>query len=314
MAVAPNMVALIPDINQAIKYFQDAIKLDPQYALAYSGLADCYVLGSVLQMPPKEAMPLAMDAARKALSIDDQLAEAHTSLAKIKLSYEWDWPGAEAEFKKAIQLNPGYATAHQWYGVYLSEMGRHDESIRERTTAQELDPLSLSITTGLGRALFWARRYDDSIQHLQSAMPKDPNYSDTYWSLGLAYEQKRTYGEAIAAFQKAVDLSKTPEATEGKPEMLAALGHAYALAGKQADAKAMIDKLGKLAASRTYVSSYGVSLIYVALGEKDAAFQWLERAYQERDENFIHLKVDPRLDPIRSEPRFQQLRQRVNLA
>jgi serine/threonine-protein kinase len=302
------------DINQAIKYFQDAIKLDPQYALAYSGLADCYVLGSVLQMPPKEAMPLAMDAARRALSIDDQLAEAHTSLAKIKLSYEWDWPGAESEFKKAIQLNPGYATAHQWYGVYLSEMGRHDESIRERMTAQELDPLSLSITTGLGRALFWARRYDDSIQQLQSAMPKDPNYSDTYWSLGLAYEQKRMYPEAIAAFQKAVDLSKVSEANEGKPEMLAALGHAYALGGRQSEAKAMIEKLAKLAASHAYVSSYGVSLIYVALGDKETAFQWLERAFQERDENFIHLKVDPRLDPIRSEPRFQQLLQRVNLA
>ena len=302
------------DINQAIKYFQEAIKLDPQYALVYSGLADCYVLGGVLQMPPKEAMPLAMDAARRALSIDDQLAEAHTSLAKIKLSYEWDWPGAEAEFKKAIQLNPGYATAHQWYGVYLSEMGRHEESIRERTTAQELDPLSLSIITGLGRALFWARRYDESIQHLQSALPKDPNYSDTYWSLGLAYEQKRVYAEAIAAFQRAVDLSKTSEATEGKPEMLAALGHAYALGGKQTDAQAMIDKLAKLAAARTYVSSYGVALIYVALTEREAAFQWLERAFQERDENFIHLKVDPRLDPIRSEPRFQQLLQRVNLA
>jgi serine/threonine-protein kinase len=301
------------DINQAIKYFQDAIKLDPQYALAYSGLADCYVLGSVLQMPPKQAMPLAIDAARRALSIDDQLAEAHTSLAKIKLSYEWDWPGAESEFKNAIQLNPGYATAHQWYGVYLSEMGRHDESIRERTTAQELDPLSLSITTGLGRALFWARRYDDSIQHLQSAMSKDPNYGDTYWSLGLAYEQKRMYPEAIAAFQRAVDLSKMSETNEGKPEMLAALGHAYALEGKQGDGKAMIDKLAKLAASPTYVSSYGVSLIYVALGDKESAFQWLERAFQERDENFIHLKVDPRLDPVRSEPRFQQLLQRVNL-
>src|SRR5207302_1021320 len=159
------------DINQAIKYFQEAIKLDPQYALVYSGLADCYVLGGVLQMPPKEAMPLA-----------------------------------------------------------------------------------ISFTTGLGRALFWARRYDESIQHLQSALPKDPNYSDTYWSLGLAYEQKRVYAEAIAAFQRAVDLSKTSEATEGKPEMLAALGHAYALGGKQADAKAMIDKLAKLAAARTYIS------------------------------------------------------------
>jgi len=300
------------DINQAIKYFNEAIKLDPQYALAYTGLADCYVLGSVLQMAPREAMPLALDAARRALAIDNQLAEAHTSLAKIKLSYEWDWAGAEAEFKQAIQLNPGYATAHQWYGVYLSEVGRHDESIRERTTAQELDPLSLSITTGLGRALFWARRYDEAIAHLQAAMPKDANYSDTYWSLGLAYEQKQMYPEAIASFQKAVDLSKTSESAEGKPEVLAALGHALALAGKKSEAKEVIDRLTKPAESK-YVSSYGVSLIYIALGDKQSGFQWLERAYQERDENFIHLKVDPRLDPIRGEPRFQELLQRLNL-
>jgi eukaryotic-like serine/threonine-protein kinase len=302
------------DINQAINYFQDAIKLDSQYALAYTGLADCYVLGSVLQLSPKQAMPLALDATQKALSIDNQLAEAHTSLAKIKLSYAWDWPGAEAEFKQAIQLNPGYATAHQWYGVYLSEMGRHDESIRERTTAQELDPLSLSIATGLGRALFWARRYDESIQRLQTALPNDPNYSDTYWSLGLAYEQKHMPAEAIAAFQKAIDLSRSTEVAEGKPEMLACVGHAYAIAGKQSEARATIERIMKVSGPSTYVSSYGVSLIYVALGDKDSAFQWLERAYQERDENFIHLKVDPRLDPIRSEPRFQELLRRVNLA
>jgi serine/threonine-protein kinase len=302
------------DINQAIKYFQDAIKLDSQYALAYTGLADCYVLGSALQLSPKEAMPLALDATQKALSIDNQLAEAHTSLAKIKLSYAWDWPGAETEFKQAIQLNPGYATAHQWYGVYLSEMGRHDESIRERTTAQELDPLSLSIATGLGRALFWARRYDESIQRLQTALPYDPNYSDTYWSLGLSYEQKHMPVEAIAAFQKAIDLSKSTEVAEGKPEMLACLGHAYAMGGKQSEARTTIEKIMKVSGPSTYVSSYGVSLIYVALGDKDSAFQWLERAYQERDENFIHLKVDPRLDPIRSESRFQELLRRVNLA
>ena len=128
----PLEPATTEDVNQAIKYFQEAIKLDPQYALAYAGLADCYVLGNILQMPPREAMPMAAEAARKALAIDDQLAEAHTSLAKIKLSYEWDWAGAETEFKQAIQLNPGYATAHQWYGVYLSEMGRHEESVHER--------------------------------------------------------------------------------------------------------------------------------------------------------------------------------------
>jgi serine/threonine protein kinase/TolB-like protein/Tfp pilus assembly protein PilF len=302
------------DIKQAIKYFEEAIKLDPQYALAYTGLADCYVLGNVLQLPPKQAMPLATDAARKALAIDSQLAEAHTSLAKIKLSYEWDWSGAEAEFKQAIRLNPGYATAHQWYGVYLSEVGRHDESIRERTTAQDLDPLSLSISTGLGRALFWARRYDEAIQHLQGTMLKDQNYADTYWSLGLAYEQKRMYSEAIAAFQRAVELSKTAEFSEGKPEMLAVLGHAYALAGRKTEATAILDQLKNFTTSQRYVSPYAVALIYVALNEKDSAFQSLEQAYQERDENFIHLKVDPRLDAIRSDPRFQALLQRVNLA
>lgn len=302
------------DIKQAIKYFEEAIKLDPQYALAYTGLADCYVLGNVLQLPPKQAMPLATDAARKALAIDSQLAEAHTSLAKIKLSYEWDWSGAEAEFKQAIRLNPGYATAHQWYGVYLSEVGRHDESIRERTTAQDLDPLSLSISTGLGRALFWARRYDEAIQHLQGTMLKDQNYADTYWSLGLAYEQKRMYSEAIAAFQRAVELSKTAEFSEGKPEMLAVLGHAYALAGRKTEATAILDQLKNFTTSQRYVSPYAVALIYVALNERDSAFQSLEQAYQERDENFIHLKVDPRLDAIRSDPRFQALLQRVNLA
>lgn len=301
------------DVNQAIKYFQEAIKVDPNYALAYTGLADCYVLGNILQMPPKQAMPMAADAARKALSIDNQLAEAHTSLAKIKLSYEWDWAGAEAEFKQAIQLNPGYATAHQWYGVYLSEMGRHDESIRERTTAQNLDPLSLSITTGLGRALYWAGRFDESIKHLQATIPRDPNYGDTYWSLGLAFEQKRMYAEAISAFQRAVDLSKSPDGSEGKPEMLAVLAHAYAMAGKQTEAKAILDQLKKVASPQHYVSPYAVSLIYVALNEKDSAFQSLGQAFQERDENLIHLRVDPRLDPIRPDARFQQLLQQINL-
>jgi serine/threonine protein kinase/Tfp pilus assembly protein PilF len=302
------------DINQAIKYFEEAIKIDPQYALAYTGLADCYVLGNLLQLPPKQAMPMATDAARKALAIDNQLAEAHTSLAKIKLSYEWDWSGAEAEFKQAIHLNPGYATAHQWYGVYLSEVGRHDESIRERTTAQDLDPLSLSISTGLGRALYWARRYDDAIQHLQGTMSKDQNYMDTYWSLGLAYEQKKMYAEAIGSFQRAVELSKTPEFSEGKPEMLAVLGHAYALAGKKTEATAILEQLKNFTISQRYVSPYAVALIYVALNNNESAFQSLEQAYQERDENFIHLKVDPRLDPIRSDSRFQGLLQRINLA
>ena len=302
------------DLNQAIKYFQDAIKLDPQYALPYTGLADCYVLGNILRLPPKEAMPMAAEAARKALAIDNQLAEAHTSLAKIKLSYEWDWAGAEAEFKQAIQLNPGYATAHQWYGVYLTEMGRHHESLRERSTAQGLDPLSLSIATGFGRALYWARRYDESITQLQATIPKDPNYADTYWSLGLAYEQKRMHAEAISAFQRAVELSRSSDFAEGKPEMLAVLAYAYAQAGKQSEARSILGELKKTSTSQQYVSPYALSLIYIALNEKDLAFQSLGQAFQERDENFIHLKVDPRLDPIRTDARFQQLLQQVNLA
>lgn len=302
------------DANQAIKYFQEAIKLDPQYALAYAGLADCYVLGNILQMPPKQAMPMAAEAARKALAIDSQLAEAHTSLAKIKLSYEWDWAGAEAEFKQAIHLNPGYATAHQWYGVYLSEMGRHDESIRERAIAQELDPLSLSIATGLGRAMYWARRYDESISRLQAAMPRDPNYADTYWSLGLAYEQKRMHAEAISAFQRAVELSRSSEFAEGKPEMMAVLAYAYGQAGRPREARSILDQLKKASTSQHYVSPYALSLIYVALNDKDSAFQSLGQAFQERDENFVHLRVDPRLDPIRSDARFQQLLKQINLA
>ncbi len=301
------------DVNQAIKYFQEAIKLDPQYALAYAGLADCYVLGNILQMPPKQAMPMAAEAARKALAIDNQLAEAHTSLAKIKLSYEWDWAGAEAEFKQAIQLNPGYATAHQWYGVYLSEMGRHDESVRERATAQDLDPLSLSVATGLGRALYWARRYDESIARLQTTLTRDPNYADTYWSLGLAYEQKRMHAEAITAFQRAVELSRSSEFAEGKPEMMAALAYAYGQAGKQSEARNILDQLKKTSSAQHYVSPYAVSLIYITLNDKDSAFQSLGQAFQERDENFVHLRVDPRLDPIRSDARFQELLKQINL-
>jgi len=264
-------------------------------------------------MPPTRAMPMAKEAAQKALSLDNQLAEAHTSLAKIKLSYEWDWAGAEAEFQQAIKLNPGYATARQWYGVYLSEMGRHDESIRERSIAQELDPLSMAIATGLGRALYWARRYDEAIARLQAAVSKEPSYADTYWSLGLAYEQKGLHAESINAFQRAVELSRTSDFAEGKPEMLAALGHAYALAGRQAEARKLLEQLNQDAAAQHYVSPYALSLIYVALNERDAAFQALSQAFREHDESFVHLKVDPRLDPIRSDPRFQQLLQQMHL-
>jgi serine/threonine-protein kinase len=302
------------DIREAIRDFQQAIDLDPNYALAYTGLADCYVLGNLLQMSPREAMPIAIEKTQRALLIDPNLAEALTSLAKIKLSYEWDWTGAESEFRKALELKPGYATAHQWYGVYLSEMGRHDESLGQRRRALELDPLSLSISTGLGRAYFWARRYDEAIEHLQKTLQQDPKYADTHWSLGLAYEGKRMYEEAIASYQSAISLSKTTEFPEGKPEMIAALGHAYASSGLRDEALKIIEQLKALIAQQRYVSPYSIALIYAGFGEKDLAFEWLDRAYDERDESYIHLKVDPRLDDLRSDPRFTERLQLIKLA
>jgi serine/threonine-protein kinase len=302
------------DIREAIQNFQQAIDLDPNYALAYTGLADCYVLGNLLQMSPKEAMPIAIEKTNRALTIDPSLAEAHTSLAKIKLSFEWDWPGAENEFKKSLELKPGYATAHQWYGVYLSEMGRHDESLAQRKRALELDPLSLSISTGLGRAYFWARRYDESIEHLQKPLERDPKYADTHWSLGLAYEGKKMYPEAIGSFQSAIGLSKTAEFPEGKPEMIAALGHAYAVMGRRNDALKIVDQLKELISQQRYVSPYSIALIYVGLGEKDMALEWLDRAYEERDESYLHLMVDPRLDALRSDPRYIEKLRMIKLA
>jgi len=302
------------DIREAIRDFQLAIDLDPNYALAYTGLADCYVLGNLLQMSPREAMPIAIEKTKSALAIDPGLAEALTSLAKIKLSYEWDWTGAESEFKKALELKPGYATAHQWYGVYLSEMGRHAESLGQRRRALELDPLSLSISTGLGRAYFWARKYDEAIEHLQKTLQQDPKYADTHWSLGLAYEGKKMYTEAIASYQSAISLSKTAEFLEGKPEMIAALGHAYAATGRRDEALKIIEQLKTLIAEKRYVSPYSIALIYTGLGEKEMAFEWLDRAYNERDESYIHLKVDPRLDDLRSDPRFAERLQLIKLA
>lgn len=302
------------DIREAIRNFQQAIDVDPNYALAYAGLADCYVLGNLLQMSPKEAMPIAIDKTNRALAIDPNLAEARTSLAKIKLSFEWDWPGAEIEFRKSLELKPGYATAHQWYGVYLSEMGRHDESLQHRKRALDLDPLSLSISTGVGRAYFWARRYDEAIAHLQKTLERDAKYADTHWSFGLAYEGKRMYPEAIASFQNAIGLSKTAESPEGKPEMIAALGHAYAVSGRRAEALRILEQLKELIAQQRYVSPYSIALVYVGLGEKDQALAWLDRAYDERDESYIHLKVDPRLDAIRQDPRFTERLRTIKLA
>jgi TolB-like protein/Tfp pilus assembly protein PilF len=298
-------------LKKGIQYFQQAIEEDPQYALAYAGLADSYIiLGAfgVAVLPPSEAVPKAKEAAVKALELDDTLAEAHALLGFSLADYDWNWAGAEKEFKRAIALNPNYATAHHWYGFgYLVPIGRLDEALAEVKRAQELDPLSLIINTNVGSLLYLARQYDQAIEQYQNALEIDPNFVIAHWMLGLAYEQKEMYRETIMEFQRAVALS----GESGFP--LALLGHAYAISGEESEALTVLNELEKLS-KRQYVSSYRVGAIYAGLGEEDQAIGWLQRACQERDGWLIWLKADPVFDSLRSDPRLQDMLRRIGLA
>ena len=256
-------------------------------------------------MPWKEAYPRAKGAATKALELDETLAEAHTSLAVIKGDYEWDWLGAEREFKRAIELNPNYATAHHWYSDYLGIMGRHEEAIAEIKRAQQLDPLSLIINTVAGVRFHWARRYDEAVEQLRKTLEMDPNFAVAHDWLGQVYEQMGQDESAIAEHQKAI------RASGGSSQVVAALGHTYAAAGKRNEALRILADLNERR-KMAYVSPYDIAVIHVAFGEKDQAFEWLEKAYQERASPIVVLKVDPRLDPLRSDPRFQDLLRRMN--
>jgi len=294
--------------QKSLEYFQKAIEKDPIYALAYTGIADYYnLLGYYDYIPPKEAFLKARAAANKALEIDDTLAEAHNSLAMVKENYDWDWEGAEREYKRAIELNPSYATAHQWYAGYLRAMGRHEESIAENKKAQELDPLSPSIGTALGTNFISARQYDQAIEELQKVFEMDPDYMVAHFFMGLAYTGKGMYKEAIAEAQKALDLSG------GEDTLIKAfLGVLYSLSGKRDEAKNVLDELYELSKQK-YVSSWAIALIYAALGQKDQAFEWLEKAYEERDHWLPSIKVLPLLDSLRSDPRFKALLKKMDL-
>jgi eukaryotic-like serine/threonine-protein kinase len=292
--------------NKAIGYFQQAIAIDPSYAPAYAGLANDYLLAADWFMSPKEAMPKARDAVQKALKLDDRLAEAHTSLGALHFCYEWDWLAAEGEFKRAIELNPNYVLAHQWFGWYLVAMGRFDQAIAEVKRAQQLDPLSLEANSFLGVSLCFARRDEEAIEQLRKTIDMDPNYWFAYLWLGRAYEQKGELDKAIAAFQKA----KPTE--ESNPELLAELGHAYAVSGQKGEAQKVLDQLNQHS-KQSYFTPYFIATIFTGLGEKKQAFGWLERAYQERSAFLTWLKVDPNLDSLRPDPRFADLLQRVGL-
>ena len=289
-------------LRKGIEYFEQAIRNDPNYALAYAGLADSYALLDLYNggRQIKYLFPQAKAAAQKALEIDSSLAEAHTSLAYVKYYYDWDWSGAEAEFKRAIQLNPNYATAHQWYAEYLFYMERFDESLAEINRAQELDPFSLTINTELGSPYFYMRQYDQAIEKYRKAQEMDQHFYLATYCLALCYAQKSLFDEAINMLGGGKDVS-------------AILGYFYAVSGRRREARNILDKLRELSKQEEF-SPYSIAKIYAGLGEKDQAFAWLEKAREMRDERMVMLKVDQHLDSLRSDSRFADLERRMNLA
>lgn len=293
-------------IEKSIEYFNQAIAIDPNYALAYAGLADSYVLlSNYTPTHPKEAYPKAMAAATMALAINDKLAEAHTTLAYIKENYEWDLGGAETEFKRGIELNPNYPTGHQWYGEYLSVVGRHEEAIGEFKKALELDPLSLVIHRELGNTLLFAGQHDQAIEQLRKTFDIDSSFP-IHRDLGWAYTQKAMYGEAIAQFQTGIS-------SYGEASLkLSGLGYTYAVSGKRSEALKVLERLEELS-QRVYVPPTHVAAVYAGLGDKDKAFQWLEKAYRERDEGLIYLNVAPPWVSLRSSSQFTDLTRRIGL-
>lgn len=289
--------------NKSIEHFVQAIRVDPNYALAYAGLADSYYGLSWSYLPAKEAMPKAREAAQKALEIDDSLAEVHTSLALIKWLYDWDWVGAEREFNRAIEVNPNYAFAHQQLGMYLALMGRFDEGLAELRQAQELEPTSLWINVDLGLGLYLARRYDQAIEQSQKTLAMDANFYIAHWVLGLSYQEKGMYGEALAEFQKTKQF-------DDAPRIMAYLGYVYGVSGRRSEAQKILGELDALSKQRNFLPA-DMAKIYIGLGDKDAAFAWLDRAYQERDQNIVWLKANPMFDSLRTDPRFADLLRRV---
>ncbi len=292
--------------KQAINNFQGAIETDPHYPVAYAGLADAYtLLGNWGHLPPRDAYPKAKVAAQKALQIDKDSAEAHTSLALVYYEYDWDWPACEKEYKRAIELNPNYATAHQWYSEYLSTMKRNAEAIAEAERAQQLDPLSPMISTNVGNSYVLARQYDIAISRLRNTVSLFPEFSIGFGCLGDAYMANGNYEQAIAAYQKWMTLSGASAAE------VAGVGQAYSKEGMRGFYHWALRRL-KEESKHRYVRAYEFAWFFASLGEKDQAFSYLEKAYQDRDYKLTDLQRHPRLDTLHSDPRFQDLLRRMN--
>ena len=295
-------------LTKAIGYYEQATRKDPQYALAYAGLADSYgIIGATIfgSVPAREAAPKAKAAALRALEIDPTLAEAANSLATVKFNYDWDWAGAADGFKRAIELNPAYPTAYQRYSLYLVAMGRFQESFDQITKARALDPLSISINTSLGWRLYLARQYDRSIEQLRNTLEMDPTYELPHLLLGRAYQQKGDFTRALPEFQKAVELS------HNTPLMVSALARANALSGNREQAEKLFAEL-MAKSKREYVSPFYIAMINAGLGRTELAMDWLEKAYNDRSNGLVFLKVDPELDGLRTNARFVELQRKLN--
>jgi TolB-like protein/DNA-binding winged helix-turn-helix (wHTH) protein/Tfp pilus assembly protein PilF len=297
-------------LRQALAYFQQAVAADPGYAPAYSGLADCYwSLGAssvVGALPPRQAMPEAKAAALKALEIDGTLAEAHASLANVLLLYDWDLTASEKEYKRALDLDPDYTAAHHWYSHCLLPLGRTEESLAESRRALELEPLSLVINVHLGWHYLYARQYDQAIEQFRRALELDPTFPQAQRYAAWGFLQKGRHEEAIAALRAAV------KGLGGQSEVEAELGYALAVAGRRAEARAVLEGLSQPSSGR-YVSPYAVALVDAGLGDRDQALAWLDKAYEERSDYMPYLGLEPMLDPLRSDPRFGALVRRVGL-
>ena len=295
------------DFKRAADYFTLAVQKDPRYALSYAGLADTYsLLGDEGYLPPSEAWPKAKAAAMQALDIDDTLAEAHTSLGLVKEHFEWDWTGAEREFKRAIELNPNSATAHHWYGDYLANMGRPEEGLRETKKAQELDPLSLIINTSLGWQLYVARHNDQAAEQLRKVLDIDAKFAPARRMLEEVYAEMGKQKEAVAEREKILSLS-------GSPELAASIEEDFSRAGYKGVLQSWLDGLTEIS-KHGYISSYSIAQAYMRMGAQEKTFGWLEKAYEEHDSGLVSLAVEPMFDAVRSDPRFRDILRRMKLA
>jgi TolB-like protein/DNA-binding winged helix-turn-helix (wHTH) protein/Tfp pilus assembly protein PilF len=295
--------------RKGIAYFRQAIQKDPTYALPYAGLANSYISSGMPwggDMSPTEVLPQAKAAATRALEIDDSLGEAHLALARVIQLYDWDWPAVEKEYRRALELNPNDAMAHNWYGEYLQEMGRNEEAFAQMRQAMVLDPLSSDSASELGYAFYTARQYDQAIHAFRKALELEPDYVDAHVGLGWVYEEKKMYREAIAELEKAAELSKRHEL------VVASLGKVLGDSGRKQEARKLLEELEQRSKHR-YISPCLIALVQIGLGEKDRAIASLEQGYAARDQWMLYLKVDPHMDDLRSDPRFQDLIRRVGL-